>query len=154
MLFWAVSAPSHGGSRSTQLVSSPREPTSSCFFQSFFLKCCSPMNGKVNVKWMHSVRIWNKASSHSQTPQRWCTERHPVCVWCCLRGRLQGFMSLQALLCGRLSCLCVPASPLLSSALCIDGSVPVIDGTLLLWCSRFNGAWQSKGKQHATREGT
>lgn len=63
-------------------------------------------------------------------------------------------MSLQALLCGRLSCLCVPASPLLSSALCIDGSVPVIDGTLLLWCSRFNGALQSKGKQHATREGT
>lgn len=30
--------------------------------------------------------------------------------------------------------------PLLSSALCIDGSVPVIDGTILLWCSRFNGA--------------
>ena len=30
--------------------------------------------------------------------------------------------------------------PLLSSVLGIDGSVPVIDGTLLLWCSRFNGA--------------
>lgn len=43
------------------------------------------------------------------------------------------------LLCGRLSCLCVPASPL-SSASCTDGSVPVIDGTILLWCSRFNGA--------------
>lgn len=43
--------------------------------------------------------------------------------------------------------------PLLSSVLCIDGSVPVIDGTVLLWCSRFNGAWQSKGKQHATRGG-
>lgn len=28
----------------------------------------------------------------------------------------------------------------LSSVLCTDGSVPVIDGTLLLWCSRFNGA--------------
>lgn len=30
--------------------------------------------------------------------------------------------------------------PCLSSARCIDGSVPVIDGTILQWCSRFNGA--------------
>lgn len=30
--------------------------------------------------------------------------------------------------------------PCLSSALCIDSGGPVIDGTILLWCSRFNGA--------------
>lgn len=51
-----------------------------------------------------------------------------------------GLYVAAGLLCGRLSCLYVPASPLLSCALCIDGSVPVIDGTILLWCSRFNGA--------------
>lgn len=44
--------------------------------------------------------------------------------------------------------------PLCSWVLCLDGGVPVIDGTILLWCSRFNGAWQSKGKQRAPKEAT
>lgn len=48
------------------------------------------------------------------------------------RGRLRGFYVAV--------CPVYVSLPLLSSARCIDGGMPVIDGTILPWCSRFNGA--------------
>lgn len=75
------------------------------------------------------------------------------CVCVCLWARPLGFMWLQVFYVA-VCPVYVFLPPLLSSVLSIDGGVPVIDGTILLWCSTFNGAWQSKGKQHAAREGT
>lgn len=99
---------------------------------------------KVGLKWMHFVCIWNKAS-FSFPHRRSVSLTGDAEGGCCGGGRLQGFS------CGSFMW---PFVRFMCSWLCIDGSVPVIDGTLLLWCRRFNGAWQSKRKQHATREGT
>lgn len=82
------------------------------------------------------------------------TDSHslPVCVCVCMWDRLRCFMQLRVFYVA--VCPGCSSLPLCSWVLCLDGGVPVIDGTILLWCSRFNGAWQSKGKQRAPKEAT
>lgn len=59
-----------------------------------------------------------------------------VCVRVCLRQSAGLYVAAGSFMWPFVLFMC----SCLSSVLCTDGSVPVIDGTLLLWCSRFNGA--------------
>lgn len=102
------------------------------------------MNELSGHRGLHLVCVWNKAASDSQTAWHRCkhgqnVEAHlvgHVCVCVCVRRSAGLYVAAGSFMWPFVLFMC----SCLSSVLCTDGSVPVIDGTLLLWCSRFNGA--------------
>lgn len=122
-------AASHGGSRPARCRSSTFLPSINAVHRNEQIKRTS-----------HILRFRTKQPLIPKTALRRCEHEQSVqadfvgCV--CLRQSAGPNVAAGSFMWPFVLFMC----SCLSSVLCTDGSVPVIDGTLLLWCSRFNGA--------------